>query len=599
MTTPSNPQSTPDAEADAELAARGLVPVGPSGDIAIRSFTAAGTITSDRAGGALLGAAIGDALGRPVEHRSPDEIRERHGEIRHFRLPPSSRDARVGSYGGDTKLMVQTAEALLEADETHPAAFAARMIRGIRSRRNIANAAREAVVRLSDGRPWHRAGMPTAGAGAVVRATAVGLRYATDLEKLRSAAACNTVVTHADRLAVAAGIVQAYAVARLARTDAATFEPVAFLDELADVLGSDFGDVGGVERRTDRDLGIVRLADRIREVGGLLEAPWVEAMAHLHNGAYVLEALPAALWFFLAYRDDPTEAIVRAVNAGYDADTVGALTGALAGALHGAAGLPAHLSDEVEGRERLGDLGRRLADAAVGAPRPEPVTASSAGDADRVHVTVLLDRSGSMGSVADDTIGGFNTFLGEQQQLPGECRITLVQFDGHDHQDVVLAAAPIAEARTLDTDTYRPRGSTPLLDAVGSVIERIDARVAADPEEFQLVAIITDGHENASVRRTGEEIRELVRRRSDDGWAFVFLGANVDAFAEARNLGLADEHAYSFSHDADGLVDGFDAISRSARHLRNAPGRAGKLRAKDMLLEEVRRERLNESRLEP
>ena len=77
------------------------------------------------------------------------------------------------------------------------------------------------------------------------------------------------------------------------------------------------------------------------------------------------------------------------------------------------------------------------------------------------------------------------------------------------------------------------------------------------------------------------------------------IQANVDAFAEARNLGLADDHAYSFSHDADGMVDSFDAISRSARNLRRAPGRAGKLRAKDRLLEEVRRERLNESRLEP
>ena len=100
--------------------------------------------------------------------------------------------------------------------------------------------------------------------------------------------------------------------------------------------------MSAVERRTDRDLGQVRLADRIREVGGLLDTPG-QAMAHIHNGAYVLEALPAALWFFLAHRDDPAEAIVRAVNAGFDADTVAALTGSLAGALHGADALPAHL----------------------------------------------------------------------------------------------------------------------------------------------------------------------------------------------------------------------------------------------------------------
>lgn len=590
MTT--NPPQQP--AADAELATRGLVPTGPAGDTATRAFAAAGTATHDRARGAMLGAAIGDALGRPVEWRTPDQIRQRHGEIREFRLLPSPGGSRVGSYSGDTKMMLQTAEALLEADQTHPAAFAAHLIRGIRSRRTMANAAREAVVRLADGRPWHRAGVPSAGDGATVRATAVGLRHANDLEALRAAAARNTVVTHAHQLAVAAGIVQAYAVARLARTDASTLDPIAFLDELADVLGADFADTGGVERRADRDLGHVRLADRIREVGDLLDAPWLEAMAHIRNGAFVLEALPAALWFFLAHRDDPTEAIVRAVNAGYDADTVAALTGALAGALHGATGLPAHLRDEVEGSERIGNLGRRLVDAAAGTPRPEPVTSASAGDADRVHVTVLLDRSGSMGSVADDTIGGFNTFLDEQRQLPGECRVTLVQFDGRDPQDVVLDAAPIADAANLDADTYRPRGSTPLLDAVGAVVERIDTRVAADPDEFQLVAIITDGHENASRQRTGEEIRELVRSRSDDGWAFVFLGANVDAFAEARGLGLDDARADSFSHDADGMAYSFDSVSRSASHLRRLPGRAAKLRAKDMLLDEVRRERAAE-----
>ena len=112
-----------------------------------------------------------------------------------------------------------------------------------------------------------------------------------------------------------------------------------------------------------------------------------------------------------------------------------------------------------------------------------------------------------------------------------------MQFDGQDPQEVVLDAAPIAGPPTSMPTRTDPEAQ-PLLDAVGAVVDRIDARVAADPDEFQLVAIITDGYENASQRRTGEEIRELVRSRSDDGWAFVFLGANVDAFDEARKLGL-------------------------------------------------------------
>ena len=227
------------------------------------------------------------------------------------------------------------------------------------------------------------------------------------------------------------------------------------------------------------------------------------------------------------------------------------MTGALVGAYHGESGLPARWLDDLEAAAEIRSLADRLHQRfAAGEPgNPGP---TSAGDADRVHVSILLDRSGSMNSIVDDTIGGFNNFVDEQRQLPGECHLTLVQFDGQDPQDVLVDAKPVAKVKRLDRRRYQPRGNTPLLDALGQVIARIDRRVAADPEEFQLVAVITDGYENASHEYTRSQIAELVSNRGDAGWAFVFLGANMDSFSEAGTIGMTAGQAANWSPDRRG-----------------------------------------------
>lgn len=221
--------------------------------------------------------------------------------------------------------------------------------------------------------------------------------------------------------------------------------------------------------------------------------------------------------------------------------------------------------------------------------------AESPSDADAVHVTVLLDRSGSMNAIADDAIGGFNRFIDEQTHLPGECRVTLVQFDNKDPHEVVLDAAPVGEVPPLTSTTYQPRGMTPLLDALGRVLTMTDRRVATHPDESQLVAVITDGHENASREFSRSDVAEMVRQRSDAGWAFVFLGANIDSFAESRAMGLQHGHAGDWAHTSEGVGLGFDAVSRSSRLWREARGPERKREMKDRLMDEVRRERRDEA----
>jgi ADP-ribosylglycohydrolase len=587
------------SDIDTELIKRGLMPAGPAGPSAGAFVDGADTPVIDRFRGVLLGAAIGDALGRPVEGLSPARIRTRHGELRDFVPAAGWAGGPAGTFTDDTQITLWTARALLDAGDYHPARFAATLVDRFGSIRGVGEATRRAIVRLSEGKPWWRAGTPSAGNGAAMRTAPFGLAFGDDVAALRCETARNEVVTHGDRLAVASGIVQAYAVARLVRTVPGTLDRAEFIAELVAVLG-DLDDAGGVERRKGANQHKVRLADRIAELADMVDLDPADAFARTQNGAYVLESLPAALWSFLSRPDSPEEAIVVAVNGGYDADTVASMTGALAGAYHGEAGLPGRWLDDLEAAGEIRMIADRLHRRFVAGDtgeKPTPTSTPTTADrADRVHVAVLLDRSGSMSSIADDTIGGFNTFIAEQRKLTGRCRISLVQFDGHDPQEIVADAVPVAEIADLDDGTYLPRGMTPLLDALGTLIGRIDRRVAADADEYQLVAVITDGLENASSDFTRAGIAEMVKDRSDAGWAFVFLGANIDSFTEAGNVGMVRAQAADWDHSGEGVRDGFDALSRSSRRYRGAGGRSAKLLLKDRLMDEVRAERAQEER---
>ncbi|WP_420612703.1 ARPP-1 family domain-containing protein [Candidatus Spongiisocius sp.] len=185
----------------------------------------------------------------------------------------------------------------------------------------------------------------------------------------------------------------------------------------------------------------------------------------------------------------------------------------------------------------------------------------------------LLDRSGSMGSLTQDVIGGFNTFTAEQSTEPGSAHLTLVQFDSQDPFEVIHDAVRIDEVPELTTETYSPRGSTPLLDAIGELIEHADRRIEARsrgdrPVEDQLVVIFSDGLENASRRYNRAAIAELIRERQEAAWEFVFMGANQDSYLEAGRIGFARESISNFAADERGTSAAFESISRATREYR-------------------------------
>lgn len=185
-----------------------------------------------------------------------------------------------------------------------------------------------------------------------------------------------------------------------------------------------------------------------------------------------------------------------------------------------------------------------------------------------VLLYVLLDRSGSMASMADDVIGGFNQLLAEQQADGNDARMTLVQFDSGNPQEVIADAVPIAEMTPLGVATFLPRGATPLLDATGMLLARAGARVAqraADglaAEEIVFVSI-TDGNENASTEYNLTSVRQLIEANRNAGWTFVFLGAAVDVYGEAGGLGYDPRAVQSFAADGMGSTAAFASLSRS------------------------------------
>ena len=170
---------------------------------------------------------------------------------------------------------------------------------------------------------------------------------------------------------------------------------------------------------------------------------------------------------------------------------------------------------------------------------------------DATHIAVLLDRSGSMGDIKDDAIGGFNCFLKEQKAAGANATLTLVQFDT-ESTDVVHESMPILEVPDLNHQTFQPRGGTPLLDALGQTIDSTGRALAAIPEANRpnkvVFVVITDGQENSSHHHTKASVKEKIDHQSGQyNWQFVFLGANQDAFDEAGAVGIAMGNAANFS----------------------------------------------------
>jgi hypothetical protein len=189
----------------------------------------------------------------------------------------------------------------------------------------------------------------------------------------------------------------------------------------------------------------------------------------------------------------------------------------------------------------------------------------------KTDITIILDRSGSMQSVKDDTIGGFNNFLSEQQKVEGEASLSLVQFD--DQYEVVYEDKDIHAAERLTEATFQPRGSTALFDAVGTTINSVGRRLAALAEEMRpdkvLLVIMTDGFENASHEFTAAKISEMINHQHNVyKWEFMFIGANQDAVLSAREIGIQASAALTYAANSEGTQIAYSIIADKVKNYR-------------------------------
>ena len=187
------------------------------------------------------------------------------------------------------------------------------------------------------------------------------------------------------------------------------------------------------------------------------------------------------------------------------------------------------------------------------------------------EIAFILDRSGSMQSQAGAAISGFNDFLRQQKDTPGETRFTLVLFNSQ--YEVPANAIPLAEVVDLDSSTYEPRGNTALLDAIGRTIDDIGARLAATAEPARpgqvIIAILTDGLENASRQYNLAQVSErIAHQREIYKWQFFFLGANQDAIATAAAMRIDRDSASNFAADDQGILGSSLAMSRKISAVR-------------------------------
>ncbi|MGN0633555.1 MAG: hypothetical protein ACI4JW_06755 [Oscillospiraceae bacterium] len=183
----------------------------------------------------------------------------------------------------------------------------------------------------------------------------------------------------------------------------------------------------------------------------------------------------------------------------------------------------------------------------------------------------ILDRSGSMSGLEKDTIGGFNSMLEKQRREEGEAIVSTVLFDNE--TEVIHDRVPIADVPNLTDREYFVRGCTALLDAVGGAIHHIGnvhkyARKEDVPDKT-LFIITTDGMENASRRYTYEKVRRMTERQKKRyGWEFLFLGANIDAAAEAERFGIDRSMAANYHCDKEGTALNYEVISEAISTVR-------------------------------
>ena len=186
------------------------------------------------------------------------------------------------------------------------------------------------------------------------------------------------------------------------------------------------------------------------------------------------------------------------------------------------------------------------------------------------EMVFILDRSGSMSGLESDTIGGFNGMIEKQKKEEGTALVTTILFD--DQYEILHDRLALSEIPKMTEKDYTVRGCTALLDAVGRTIRHISSiHKYARPEDVPahtVFVITTDGMENASQKYSYDAVREMIEAKKKQGWEFMFIGANIDAAAEAARIGISRENAANYAADSIGTGTVFAAVSRNLGFVR-------------------------------
>ena len=179
------------------------------------------------------------------------------------------------------------------------------------------------------------------------------------------------------------------------------------------------------------------------------------------------------------------------------------------------------------------------------------------------ELVFILDRSGSMGGLESDTIGGFNALIEKQRKQDGECFVTTVLFD--DCIETLHDRVNLSKIQKLTDKDYTVRGCTALIDAIGETVKHISdvhryIRKEDVPEHTMFV-ITTDGLENASHRYSSDEVKKMIEQKKELGWEFLFIGANIDAVETAKHFGIGEDRAVDYRADAAGTRVLYDTVS--------------------------------------
>jgi hypothetical protein len=184
-------------------------------------------------------------------------------------------------------------------------------------------------------------------------------------------------------------------------------------------------------------------------------------------------------------------------------------------------------------------------------------------DVQPLYVTLILDETGSMQECKGAAIAGFNQYVATLREEPAETLVTLTLFNSR-KTEVRYQAEPVDRVHDLDVETYRPRDTTPLYDAIGRTLTA--ARLQVPAESRKLCVILTDGEENASRRYTRSQIFDMIKAYEDDGWTFLYLGANHDVWAAGEELGVAEHNRITFLKSDVGQT--FECLSEATANFR-------------------------------